>query len=887
MARVDYNQYDIPALELEKCPNKGLDESFAGLFAPPDKPLKDIAFSPIEVLPSTISSEVVDSTDEIATKEAAKDFLNGLASATATPKLPVQYDNPVAAQLFQLYFQGIIDSDAKQGITSQLYQSPSNGNVIFCRDTRGYNENAAIDPCYAYARYGIGLYLSQHIIYQAYGIKDTAFIAENAQKFYEQFIADIKAYQSGLSHHLSEEKKAELVRTYALRYLSDTGHNIATELTAQLGKQNKEFETVAASLESLDMTVISASMAWKPIPYVTVEQVSYKDVKKEYLTIVHPKPGKMTDEIKELYENFDLTGNTAEKSSFSNTEKKTEQKSISDGRGSHNFFDAFKSCKKRMANYFKEAILAGKVTLCSQDRGNFAGVKNVRTIVTEEIVRDESGNIIKLKPIGSITGNSTALAAFRNVSETTLKDYTRRSLLQLPETLSTDGGRELRLCGVSLCGIDIKTTFDNRFNDKEEKIDALDAKIARITAAAADETEGKVYFSNLAINYERFAVLIKGDDIASKLAQNAIAALTGYENLSEMLDYVYHVAGIIENIAYMQEFIDQYDLSEVDRYQFEQYLKLMQSVLTEGMSGNPINSRDIFLDTAAVFSMLCAVHNEMVIKYDPDKKVDFIKPFFNCASGENRTGAAIFRYMVLSRTADIIGVDNIPKLLDEEYYPTRRTIGNNIARTGIIQYDNESCGSTQGTGGVRKKNADSFSPKDISLEVLKKYILTAYSSFKSLLFKPSSKKGEYVYTPKTEPIVIGHQRQNQPAVGHPNQSIVEKKAPPIQQSTENMGKNDLKKGSTIGIIAFVTLAFVAAFVEQLHIGLYILGTLAGAGAVTLGWKHSREDEKAANPKLERNRSSGFFGFFKPKSEIPAEGIELQDMTSEAETGLKK
>ncbi len=881
MTQVD-NRYDIPLeFELENWSNKGQKDPFADQ----DKSFEDIAFPPIDIQSNIISGEVIDSTDEIATKEAAKDFLNGHASATTTPKLPVQYDNPddnpVAAQLFQLYFQGIIDSDAKQGIKSQLYQSPSNGKVIFCRDTRGYNENEAIDPCYAYARYGIGLYTSQHIIYQAYGIQDTAFIAENAKKFYEQFIADIKAYQSGLSHYLSEEKKAELVRTYALRYLSDTAHKIATELTEQLGQKNKEFEHVKASLESLDMTVISASMAWKPIPYVTVEQVSYKDVKKEYLTIVHPKPGKMTDEIKELYENFDLAGKTAEKSSFSGTEKKMEQKPVSDGngRGSHNFFDALKSCKQRIANYFTPAIVAGEVTLCSQDRGNFAGVKNVRTIVTEEIVRDEN-KPLQLKSIGSITGNSTALAAFRNVSETALKDYTRRSLLQLHETMSEGVERGVRLCGVSLCGIDIKTTFDNRFNDKEAQIDALDAKIARITAAAADETEGKVYFNNLAINYERLAVLIKGDDIASQLAQKAITALTGYKNLPEMLDYVYHVVGIIENIAYMQEFIDQIDqhgLSEDDRKRFKKHIELMQKVLAEGTSGNPVNSRDTFLDTAAVFSMLCAVHNEMVMKYDSEKKVDFIKPFFNCASGENRTGAAIFRYMVLSRTAEVIGVENIPKLLDEEYYPLRRAIGNNIARTGIIQYDNESCGSTQGTGGVREKNADSFSPKDISLEVLKKYILTKYSSLKSLLCKPSSKKGEYVYTPKTDPIVIGHQRQNQPAVvdNHPNQAIAEEKAPPVQQNTKNTSKSDLKKGSILGLVCLLALTLAAAFVEH---GLYILGALAGAGAVTLGWKHSREDEKAANKKLERHPFR-FFNPFQKKEKIPEDGVELLDVAS--------
>lgn len=826
------------------------------------------------VLPEQASKsdkEVFDSPDEIATKEAAKDFLNNLPSATETPTLPVQYDNPVAKKLFQLYLQGIIDSDEKQGIRSQLYQSPSNGKVILCRDMRDYDENATIDPCYAYARYGIGLYTSQHIIYRAYGIEDTAFIADNAQKFYEKFITNIKAFESNLPGYLTEKLKEEKVHAYALRHLSAIAHNIATELTAQLGEQHSEFEDITKSLYSLDEIVISSNMAFRAIPYATIKKISHQNINKEYATIVHPKPGKMTKEIAELYKSFNIADNTEEQNSFLFSDTEEEEKLIAEGRGEHNFFDDLKPCKKRVAFYFKPAVLAGEVTLCSQNRGDFVGVKNVRTITTVEVMHEQGG--MQFRNVGTITANSTALAAFKNVSEATLQDYVRRTLLQLHKTMANGSGRKERLCGISLCGIDIKTTFDNNFSDKEAQIDALDAKIARLTAAAAEETEGKVYFNNLAINYERLAVLIKGDDIASRLAQNAITALTGYKNLPEMLNYVYHVVGIIENIAYMQEFIDQYRLLDADRYRFEQYLQLMARVLTAGSSGNPANSRDTFLDTAAVFAMLCDVHNELVIKYDPDKKIDFIKPFFNCASGENRSGAAIFRHMELSLTVDIIGVANIPQLLDAEYYPLRRAIGNKMAKAGIIQYDNESCGSTPGTGGVRKKNADSFSPKDISPDVLYKYMLTENASLKTLMPKPSSKEGEYVYIPEKGPITIGHQREKQPVVGIHTQS--ENKAQPSQQGAENKSKNDLKKGSILGLLGLVTLTFIAAFVEHLHTVLYMVGTLAAAGALTMGFVHSREAEADKKAKLGRNSS----GFFQRKSE-PIVEVELQDIATD-------
>ncbi|MCE3237023.1 MAG: hypothetical protein K0R24_4 [Gammaproteobacteria bacterium] len=497
-------------------------------------------------LPST-NGEVLDSPDEIATKAAAKDFLNNLPSqrsATKMPNLPVQYGDPVANQLFQLYFQGLIDSDKKQGIKSQLYQAPSNGKVIFCRDTCGYDKNQPIDPCYAYARYGIGLYISQRIIYNTYGVEDTDFIAEKARNFYTQFIADMEDYQAALSNSFSREEKAEKVNRYAREYLSDIVDNIALELTEQLGSQHKEFTTVEASVASLDSVIISASMACEPIPYVTREKFSYNAVNKEYVSIVHPKPGKKSEEIAELYENFSLKKNTVEEKKpfpLSNTEENTEKMPMSDGKGAHNFYDNLKACKKRVLHYFKKAILAGKVSLCSQDRSNFAGVKNVRVITTEEVIRDKQEQVQELKEIGAIAGNSTALAAFKNVSESVLVDYARRTLLQLHHTMtphvsdenSTIKKRGLRLCVISLCGIDIKTTFDNRFNEENAQMDLLDAKIARLTDMAASETGGKVFSNNFAINFERLFTFIKGDDVASRLAQNAIEALTGYKNLTE------------------------------------------------------------------------------------------------------------------------------------------------------------------------------------------------------------------------------------------------------------------------------------------------------------------------------------------------------------------
>ncbi|MCE3237022.1 MAG: hypothetical protein K0R24_3 [Gammaproteobacteria bacterium] len=166
-----------------------------------------------------------------------------------------------------------------------------------------------------------------------------------------------------------------------------------------------------------------------------------------------------------------------------------------------------------------------------------------------------------------------------------------------------------------------------------------------------------------------------------------------------MLPYIYHVTGIIENIAYMQEFIDAFEDQIVpeERYRFEQYLKLMEKALAIGDSRNPLGNLNTFLDITAVFAMLCDAHNELAVKYDRDKKFDIIKPILNCASGKNRSGAAMFHYRVLSRTADMINVGLIPELLDEKYHTLRCAIGDEIARTDISHED------TLGASGTRKK----------------------------------------------------------------------------------------------------------------------------------------------------------------------------------------
>ena len=127
--------------------------------------------------------ETFDSKDEMRTKETLKHYLAKHPSVS-NPDLPVQYNDPTAKRLYELFYQSHIEGDEKQDITSTLYQI-ENDPVIFCMDTRNYDPNKEIDPCYSYARYGIGLYLSQHLLYKIRGVKNTDFIADHAQAFYE------------------------------------------------------------------------------------------------------------------------------------------------------------------------------------------------------------------------------------------------------------------------------------------------------------------------------------------------------------------------------------------------------------------------------------------------------------------------------------------------------------------------------------------------------------------------------------------------------------------------------------------------------------------------------------------------------------------------------
>lgn len=694
-------------------------------------------------------NQAFDSADEAATKKAVEDFLGGVQTQ-ANIKLPVQYDNPTAEKLYRLFFEATTAGDAEQGIKSQLYQSPSNGKIVFCRDTRGYDKDKAVDPCYDYARYGIGLFLSQHLLYQSYGIKDTAFITDNAQKFYEQFIADIKRYEGKLSLNLflSDAEKSEALRKYAQVCLSDAAHSIAQQLTDRLGAKHEEFKNAKESLASLDMVVVSASMAFQAIPYATLENFEYSDgttkVSKNFVSIVHPKPAKMTSEIAELYEDFELPIQDKD-----NAPSGREQRPRSFSDVERNFLDKLKPAKKRLIRYFREAILGGTVTLCSQDRGKLVGNKNASALGTYTWSGDK-GNI-QLQCHGYFVGNSTPLAAFRNTAEEELVDYTRRTLLQLYETLrrgaSSASKRGLRLCPTALCGIDVKTTLDNRGRPEATRIDVVDSKSVWITSAAAKETMN-IFDNNFAINLEGSLVLIDGDGALSKLAQGALAAVTGYENLQEMMPYVRHAAGIKENVAYIKAFKEQFagKLSADDAYRLEQYLSLMDKALAAVDNCSPLSSSEVFKDAIASFNLLCNVHNELIVKYDRDEDFDFIMPPINCASGENRTGSVLFHCMVLARLAEIVRVDHVHELLDPKYYELRRAIGDEFARMDVIGKNNGACGSTGGTDSIRYKNKDCVSKNDVNAKVLNESMCRPSANLKTLMPPNSSaKEGEFVY----------------------------------------------------------------------------------------------------------------------------------------------
>lgn len=678
------------------------------------------------------SGERFDSDDEVRTKRAVEEYEGYLANRpepntdshpVPMPDLPVQYDNPTAKRLYKLFYQAFIEGDEKQNIKSELYQA-ENGKIIFCMDARSYNANEEIDSCYSYARYGIGLYVSQHLLYNIYGVQDTDFIADNTQRFYEQFIADIQRYQSSLANNVSAGERAESLNRYARQYLSDVAHNIAEQLTDTFGKQ-KEFETIEASLKSLDKIVPAASMAFQPIPHVTIDKFEYRDLKiqgldisQNYDTIIHPTPGKMAEEIKPYWEQTPAI---------------------------FNFLDTLHPCEQDLFHYIKPAVLAGNVTLPSQYRSKFPGAKNVRKFEQMRVLKDENGQI-RLEKIGDITGSSTTLTAFKDAPDHVLVDCNKATLLQQQAMMARGTERGLRLCNISLCSIDFSTALMNKFSEKFT--DPLDAKIIRTTYAAAKNAGNKFFTNNEAINFERY---IDGLQNAPELVQKLLAELTNYGDLQGMLPYIRHTEGIDENINYIEAFRNEFDgvIEREDLQRLDVYLELMKKVQALHQSGK-LDKLEVFLDTIAIFAMLCNVYNELTLKYDADKRYDNIIVPINCASGENRTGAAISHDMVLSRTADVIaqqfGIAEITNLLDEKYYPLRRAIGNHLEQIGLIGRDNESPGSTLGTKGTRDKSEGSISRINVSKKVRKTYVCRPEADFKSFI--------EDVYIPEKDRIDI-------------------------------------------------------------------------------------------------------------------------------------
>ncbi|MBY0377456.1 MAG: hypothetical protein K2Q33_02690, partial [Gammaproteobacteria bacterium] len=618
--------------------------------------------------PSDLANEkgkTFDSPDEIANKEALKHFLAATPfDAAAMPDLPVQgkgIEKRAANQLFQLFFKSYSDGDAQQGIHSQLYQD-ENGHLIFCRDMRAYDKDKPIDHVYEYARYGIGLYISQHILYQAYGIEDTQFIAENAEKFYKQFIRDIEAHREELKkvYLMSDAAIAEELNQYARKYLANVAYSIAEQLTDRLGAKHEAFCTEDASLAALDTTLVSATMACEPIPYVVVKSLAGS----EYADMVHPKPFQMTADMQELYE---------DESKFLNQNP----------------------VKQKVIGYLLLSPEKRKVSLCSQDRSKLIGAKNVRKRESLKIVREANEEVQCLLSLTKTAAGSTTFSALKGVDEHTLQEYNTKTLLQEYEMLAPgDTEQGYRLAVISLCGVDIiaKTGL--------KKIDPLDYRIVKSNKQSATNValQDKMSNNNVAINFECVFGKFKGNDLASKSVQKLLEVTTGEKDSAEMLEDLYNINGIKEDLQSIRAFKETLDGD--DQRRLQQYLLLMERALQKRNKASFLDSLKLSIDVVAVFVLLCQQYNQLLAR-KPNKAFKAIIPAINCASGENRSGVVLQRIDVLSFAADILGIDQVPELLDEEYTDLLLSISDEVATIGVTLWENGYFGSTPGTGGVR------------------------------------------------------------------------------------------------------------------------------------------------------------------------------------------
>jgi hypothetical protein len=394
----------------------------------------------------------------------------------------------------------------------------------------------------------------------------------------------------------------------------------------------------------------------------------------------------------------------------------------------YNFLDELHPCEEALLHYLGDVILAGKVAFTSQWK-KLPGAKNFRTFEQMEF-REEKGTI-QLLPIGNITGCSTALATLKNASESVLIDFNHATLMQKHAMMARGTDRPLRLCSISLCGIDLTTELANKVFNKS--IVPVDAQSISVTDAAAKGTGDQVFFSNLTTNHEQHAEKLQH---APKLVQKAVATIMRYDKLQEMLPYIHYTKGIDENVSYIEAFKNEFAarISPEDCKRLDVHLRLMAKVQKLHESGT-LDALEILLDTIAVFAMLCTVYNELILKYDTNKKYANIIVPINCASGKNRTGAVIAHCMSLSRTADIIvkkfGIDELENLLDPKYYPLRRAVGNDQAKKGLIGKDNGRR-STLGAEGIREQSESSISRIDVAKSVRKRMCSPA-AEFKGLM----------------------------------------------------------------------------------------------------------------------------------------------------------
>ena len=486
-------------------------------------------------------------------------------------------------------------------------------------------------------------------------------------------------------------------------------------------------------------------MAWKPIPLILVDSFNYNDpnipelasISEDYNTIVHPKTNEMTERIEQYWsEKLKLSHKTEDRRphTASGLELSADD-FMDDNDTTYDFLDELDPCEEALLQYLGDAILAGEVAFPSQLK-KLPGAKNFRTFEQMGIIVEENGTI-QLPKISNITGCSTALAPLANTTHSVLVDFNNATLMQKLAMMTRGTDRPLRLCSISLCGIDLTTAFANKIFHKD--IVPLDKKIIATTDEAAGRLNHQLFFSNLTTNHEKH---LENLQHAPELVQKAVAEVMSYENLQEMLHYIHYTSGIDENILYIETFRDELtkSIQPEDRERSEDlkrlnaYLKLMKKVKTLHQSGT-LDSLEVLLNTIAIFSMLCTVYNELILKYDLDKKYANIIVPINCASGKNRTGAVISHCLNLSRTADIIikrfGIDELENLLDPKYHTLRRAIGNDQARKGLISKDNGRR-TTLGTEGIRFQSIGSISEVDVSKSVRERMCSLA-AEFKGLL----------------------------------------------------------------------------------------------------------------------------------------------------------